>query len=1586
MSTRQNFTLGLLGLMLLGGTLQAQIVFNGTEDLSGSIYNGVAPIAGLDGGYLWVQGNFGERPGNPGNYFSTGGVAPIQPFGPNQALVVDGQVWVTDGRNVGGNIGLNQRWYLPEYDSIIGLNSFFTLDHTQNDNFMRQFSFGAELVTPIVRFDGNFYLPVGDDPQTYGPPIMTTNCMQQGHGFVFIDMLRAEQQMIGGDVEAGFSIPGLEWISLYGGAYWWDADLGESIRGASGRLEFDLNSVLVGASVYNDNHFGTSVNANATLLIGAGPIAVTPRLKDTYSRMFDRTRRRTRIGVQETLVTVTEDAINPNTGLPYNVLVLDNTAAPGGDGTFENPFDNLSDASNMPADVIFIRRGTTTAASPLAGGAGLVVSHDNVFVIGEGTPVMLPAANRPGLFCELSAAGTGPFVTSDPNTSVITLAGDNITVVGVNIVSPANGRMISGNGINDYSLLDINQDFGGGTTGPGAGIVMTNTTGVGVIDNFYFNNPVKVAPGAVVIQNNSTLPLDFRLTNAQITGGQVGVDLRANNTDVNAFLEFVHNDMSGIGTNLSATNGGSLRVDFATSNSFREAMNHNMNIVAGNGGDVQVTGESMNLTLAMNDSIHTSQNNGSVSLSLRDSALGFPGDDVVEAVLTNGSVLDLNFDNNFGLNAGDDVFALSIDQASTVNANIVGGNFVNATGDGFDATVTNSSTFNLAVDGTPFTNAGGHGLSVVADSGSVFDGVLLNSSLASAGGNAAGVTLSNGSTGFLTLDSTDGDGAGGNGLFFNVATASNFTANLVNGVLLDAAGVSAINGNVSGFSMATINGNGVSGAGAMDDAIHLVVANNSNLIMDMQNSGTFAGAGGDGFSLMSTGTSTSNVVFQGGGVVDFSGAGGNGLISTAGTNSQSIVQFDDGANFDLATLDAIRLVSVTNSSTILDGTSISGANAGQDGIDLVAIDNSMTILGLTNPGSFTMAGGDALKFFGSGGSLVNAAIAAPNGMPALFDMAGDQGIDGVLQDSSAILTLANLNFSGAGVDGMAVRSNDSDFSAGLTNLQFDNAATGDAIRIQSHNGSGSSVVASGLSGSNAGDDAIRLEALGGSSNSLTMTDTGSFSTPTGDGLDYIASGNSLLNVDIDAGAGTGLFNNAVTGNGVVGTTTDSTTVLNLSGLDFSGAFGDGLAVRSDNATTTGTLTNLQFDNAATGDAMRIEAENNSTSNFTGTGLSGSNAGNDAIRLTSLGGSTSSLVMTNTGSFSTPTGDGVDFTATGTSTLSVDISAGAGAGLFNNAVNGNGVVGTTTDSMVNMVFNGLDFSGANLNGMSITGTNSTITGNTTQTTFDNAVAGDGIVWMLDSTTATYTFSAVNAGNNVGRGLAVNATNGSIVNLTTNGVNLDNSLGGDALQLIADGGTMLNVSGTSVSGINAGNDGIHIEANNLSSTSLVLNGSLRFNNATDDGISYSANNGNITLDLFGTVLGNFNDAGGHAVNGLLTNGSTATVDLTNLSAVNAALNGYQIVSTGSTFDARVNTVDFIRAPAGTTFNGLNAILDDNAFSQLDLINSRLTNMVNDGLHVEASNFTTFDVNDIGSLYFGGSSIFNISAVGGSVVFFP
>lgn len=1442
-------------------------MFNGGAggDPSGSVYNALAPIAGLDGGYLWFQGDFGERPGNNGNYFSTGVLAPMQIFGPDQALVIDSQVWIDEGRDLGGNIGLNQRWHIPEAGSIVGVNSFITWDHSQNGSFMRQFSVGAEWTTRWLKADGNFYVPWSDGLKVYGSKILTPNCLQQGHGFVFLDLVRAEQQMGGGDIEIGSAIPYAEWLSVYGGAYWWDSKIGPSISGASGRLEADLNSVLLSTSIYNDNHFGTSFNANATLLIGSGPIAITPRQKDLYAHMYDRTRRRTRVAAEQTMLTVATEAINPMTGLPYNIDVIDNTAAPGGAGTFENPFDNLADANGSTADIIFIRRGTTTEAAPLAGGTGLVLS-DNQIVLGEGTAFSLPAANRPGLFCELSAAGTNPFVTANPGSDVFTLANNN-TIVGVNIISQAGGNMVAANGIDGFTLRNINQNIAA-SSGDGGGIVLVNASGVGVIDNFRFRDNAlpKNTPGAIVIQNTMAPPLDVTINNVDILGGMTGIDLRTNNGDLNATMTNIETNGSGIGLNLVATNNGNL---LATANGtgFHNSMVHNMNVMANTSGDVQFAGTGLNMTGAMVDSIHTSQDNSTVRIDLANSDLGAPVDDVFDASLTNGANLIVNLSNTNGQGAGDDAFVIGLDVASNAEFNLTNGNFRDAGGDGIDANVLNGSGLTFNTDFADFHNAGGNGLNVVANNNSTFDGTFVNSSFENAmGGNGAGFTLSNNSTGNVTFNGTGANRAADNGFFFDVNTASTFNANLVNLVSLDQAGINAINGRVAGFSNATLNGDGVSGSLAGDDAIHLVVSGTSTLNMDMQNTGSFAGAGGDGLSLANSGASTALLNFHNGGVVDFSGATDNGLVtSTTGAGTTSTLNFQNGANFDGAGLDAIHLFSGASAVTTLTGPSISGANAGLDCIDLTAVTGSTTTINLTNVGSFTNPGGDALKFLASGGGTVNATITSPT--TALFNSAGDQGIDGTVTGagSKATLNLSNLDFSDAAVDGMALLAdgNVATLTSTLTNLNFNNAMTGDAIRIQSHNGALVNTNANGLSGANAAVNAIDLDSLG-STNNFTLTNAGSFTTPGADAISYLAT-NGVMNINISADAGVGLFDNAG-GDGVHGqATAGSDVTLNLTGLDFNTATGDGADIASADSTLT----------------MNLDSDN-----FSGAGARGL-----------------SVVATNT------------------------------------TINGSSITDTT-------------FAGAGLDGMRFLLTNST-------------------------TAAPFTMTNVDASGSGGHGLTVTANSTSDATFNLAAINLDDSMGGDALRLVANNST-LNVLGTSIRGANAANDGIHVEANNGATTNVTLNGSLRFGFAGDDAIHYIANNGTLNMNIDGSTAGDFFRAGGHAVNGNLSNSSVATVDLSNLNAVNASLNGYNIVSSDSVFTNTVTSVNFNGTLPGATNNGLWAMLDNNPNGLAGLTESTLTftdSMLNvnelfgDGLHVDAINNTDFTLNVLQTPFSGG-----------------
>ena len=84
-------------------------------------------------------------------------------------------------------------------------------------------------------------------------------------------------------------------------------------------------------------------------------------------------------------------AIDPDTGMAYNVVHADNTAV-GGDGTFENPFATLKGAemASGEGDIIFVHGGDGTDGGYNEG----IVLKDDQFLLSSGGDQFVPLAGR----------------------------------------------------------------------------------------------------------------------------------------------------------------------------------------------------------------------------------------------------------------------------------------------------------------------------------------------------------------------------------------------------------------------------------------------------------------------------------------------------------------------------------------------------------------------------------------------------------------------------------------------------------------------------------------------------------------------------------------------------------------------------------------------------------------------------------------------------------------------------------------------------------------------------------------------------------------------------------------------------------------------------------------------------------------------------------------------------------------------------------------------------------------------------------------------------------------------------------------
>ena len=145
-------------------------------------------------------------------------------------------------------------------------------------------------------------------------------------------------------------------------------------------------------------------------------------------------------------------AIDPETGLPYNVLHVNNTADPAfGDGSFETAFASLAAAEAISAegDIIFVDRGDGSRQGLNTG----IVLKDRQQLLGPGGVNLIPLTD--GSLFQIPGAGARPIISNPGGTNVVTLANDN-TIRGVNIDGTGAQNGIFGSGISNGLIEDTN--------------------------------------------------------------------------------------------------------------------------------------------------------------------------------------------------------------------------------------------------------------------------------------------------------------------------------------------------------------------------------------------------------------------------------------------------------------------------------------------------------------------------------------------------------------------------------------------------------------------------------------------------------------------------------------------------------------------------------------------------------------------------------------------------------------------------------------------------------------------------------------------------------------------------------------------------------------------------------------------------------------------------------------------------------------------------------------------------------------------------------------------------------------------------
>ncbi|HEY1096445.1 MAG TPA: right-handed parallel beta-helix repeat-containing protein [Alphaproteobacteria bacterium] len=592
--------------------------------------------------------------------------------------------WMADSEeSQEGNLGLGYR--VMRGNHIVGVHGWIDRRRTDRGSNFHQVTGGIEFMKEDWDIKANAYMPLNKEKEYLTSNSGHVSPYMAGTGlFVDTNGTLVEEAQPGGDLEVGYRLPVLEdkidAVRVYGGGYAFMGDRSEDVIGGRIRASVDVSPLLnVGARFQYDEPRGSQGFLEATLRF---PFTAKKRFQQHGLRArLDESPERDVDIVTGAVVTDTglrKEVINVETGTTQRVLHVDNTAANGGNGSTENPFNTLAaaQAAMLDNDVVYVHHGNGLSTGM---DQGIVINKNNVQFIGSGTDFLFDTGKFstrrqdivPADGTIIVAAGAAPVITN------------TIVPVDVNDVYTGHGVLVTG----DDAVV--------------AGFEIEGAAGVGIIGRFDDGRTVN----SITIHDN--------ITHDNVNyGTQIYLSSNSYVKNVNLENNVSTNDLRGVVFTISSVGGGRVDNLRVTGNTVNDAGQVGINISPSTGGYVDSTLISDN---EVNNSgtygIYALANNGGTfnTVMVRDNTSTGSGENnlMVQANNTGSLIKDATILNNT-VDGGDKIgISLTASISSTIEKGRIEGNTVtNATQSGINVSASASGVIQdvIVIDNTTEDN------------------------------------------------------------------------------------------------------------------------------------------------------------------------------------------------------------------------------------------------------------------------------------------------------------------------------------------------------------------------------------------------------------------------------------------------------------------------------------------------------------------------------------------------------------------------------------------------------------------------------------------------------------------------------------------------------------------------------------------------------------------------------------------------------------------------------------------------------------------------------------------------------------------
>ena len=551
--------------------------------------------------------------------------------------------FVSNGALFGGNVGLGYRHLREDLNAWGGASVWYDADGTSGKNY-QQIGLSFEALIDRWELRSNVYLPV-TSAQTYSDSI--GNARIAGNQLLFSRFIDQGTALRGVDVEAGYSLPVMERHRLRGfvGYYHFEGGPGGGVNGFKTRVEGVVNNSVTAQVLYtNDPLFGSNVMVGCQVQFPWGGMHPSSKWKQDAPSPFRFVERNYNVIVDRSEMTDANlVAFNPQTQAAYNIQQVSSGAAPGGNGTFANPFQSVAAAQAAGGDVILVRGNSvlTTGATLTAGQQLLGDGSFQPLALDGGGTLLLPTQMAGGLTPKFDGV-TGAAVTMAANSTFagFTVANNN----GNGVV----GSSVAGSTLRDVSFQSLTGDAIRFTNSSGNflldNVTVNTTTGSGI--SFLGGAPNLTLSGSVtgtgsdgiLLSNLSGGMVDIRDTTIQSTGGS---GLRLNNVSADVTVDALSTSQTA-GSAVSITGGTAAdTVHFTGTTTINTPLGNGFNVNSTN-AVVNVDNLIVNSTAAGTRAVSLTSNTGKITLTNlavnAANAIGLYGRDLTSLLVSNGTL------------------------------------------------------------------------------------------------------------------------------------------------------------------------------------------------------------------------------------------------------------------------------------------------------------------------------------------------------------------------------------------------------------------------------------------------------------------------------------------------------------------------------------------------------------------------------------------------------------------------------------------------------------------------------------------------------------------------------------------------------------------------------------------------------------------------------------------------------------------------------------------------------------------------------------------------------------------------------------